>query len=132
MRTNHAPIQSDEPHEAPGRPSAQSPGRPRVKPSVDKWIVGLLAALVALSAIAGVSAQEEPPEPETANVDVTVWRRISDPSLLYVSTRPEGGGWRTLNTALDMTMESDSGNFHQSNAVRVRVPLEGGGTANVA
>ena len=96
-----------------------------------KWIVGILAAVLTLSAISGVFAQEEPADPETANVDVTVWRRVSDPTLLYVSTRPEGGSWRTLNTALNMSALSRSGNFHQSNAVRVRVPLEGGGTANV-
>ena len=154
MRTSYAPTQSDEPEKAPGRPDAQSPGRRRsgriqgpphgrqrragswlrVKPSAGKWIVGFLAAVLALSTIAGVVAQEEPPvpeppKPETANVEVTVWRSISDPSRLYVSTRPEGGRWRTLNTALDMSAENSG--FHQSNAVRVRVPLEGGGTANV-
>ncbi len=71
----------------------------------------------------GVLAQSVSGEPATAAVEVTVWRRISDPSLLYVSTRPEGGRWRTLNTALDMSMESRSGRFHQSNAVLVEVPL---------
>ena len=96
-----------------------------------KWIVGLLGAVLALTAIAGVAAQEEPSPPETANVEVTVWRNVANPSLLYVSTRPEGGSWRTLNVALDMSGLSRSGNFHQSNAVRVRVPLEAGGTANV-
>ncbi len=96
-----------------------------------KWIVVMLAAVLTLSAISGVVAQGEPAMPETANVDVTVWRRVSDPSLLYVSTRPEGGRWRTLNTPLDMSARSESGNFHQSNAVRVRVSLEGGGAANV-
>ena len=96
-----------------------------------KWIVVMLAAVLTLSAISGVVAQGSPAEPESANVDVTVWRRVSDPSLLYVSTRPEGGSWRTLNTPLNMSALSSSGNFHQSNAVRVRVPLEGGGAANV-
>ena len=52
-----------------------------------------------------------------------MWRSTSDPSLLYVSTRPEGGRWHTLNTPLDMSMESRSGRFHQSNAVLVEVPL---------
>ena len=131
MHTSFASLQSDDPEVAPGRSDALSPGRRRVKPSAGKWIVGLLAAGVALSAMAGVGAQQEPADPETANVDVTVWRRVSDPSLLYVSTRPEGGSWRTLNTPLDMSALSSSGNFHQSNAVRVRVPLEGGGAANV-
>ena len=131
MHTSFASLQSDDPEVAPGRSDALSPGQRRVKPSAGKWVVGLLAAVLTLSAIAGAGAQQEPPEPETANVDVTVWRRVSDPSLLYVSTRPEGGSWRTLNTALDMSALSSSGNFHQSNAVRVRVPLEGGGAANV-
>ena len=95
------------------------------------WIVGLLGTLLALSAIAVVAAQEEPTPPETANVEVTVWRNVANPSLLYVSTRPEGGSWRTLNVPLNMSALSRSGNFHQSNEVRVRVPLEAGGTANV-
>ena len=94
-------------------------------------ITGVLAAVLALTAVAGAGAQEEPVDPATASVDVTVWRRVSDPSLLYVSTRPEGGRWRTLNTALDMSARSESGNFHQSNAVRVRVPLADGGSVNV-
>ena len=93
----------------------------------------LITALVALPfAIApGVLAQSVSGEPATAGVEVTVWRRISDPTLLYVSTRPEGGTWRTVNTALDMSMESRSGRFHQSNAVLVEVPLGGALSANV-
>ena len=59
----------------------------------------------------------------TANVEVTVWRRVANPERLYVSTRPEGGNWRTLNTALDMSLRSASGRFHQSNAVLVEVPF---------
>ena len=90
--------------------------------------VGLLVA--ALVAVEGVAAQG-PAEPAAANVEVTVWRRISNPLQLYVSTRPEGGSWRTLNTALDMSRRSDSGLFHRSNAVSVRVPLGGTSGANV-
>ncbi len=93
----------------------------------------LLAVIAALPfAIApGVLAQSVSGEPATAGVEVTVWRRISDPTLLYVSTRPEGGRWRTVNTALDMSMESRSGRFHQSNAVLVEVPLGGALSATV-
>ena len=58
-----------------------------------------------------------------AGVEVTVWRRVRDPSLLYVSTRTEGGRWHTLDTALDMSRLSDSGRFHQSNAVAIEVAL---------
>ena len=93
----------------------------------------LLAVIAALPfAIApGVLAQSVSGERATAGVEVTVWRRISDPTLLYVSTRPEGGTWRTVNTALDMSMESRSGRFHQSNAVLVEVPLGGALSATV-
>ena len=73
----------------------------------------------------------EPVEPMMANVDVTVWRSVSNPSLLYLSTRPERGSWRTQDTALDMSARSRSGRFHQSNAVIVAVPLANGGAANV-
>ena len=90
-----------------------------------KWTVAILAVVLAVSTLTGVAAQQEPSPPETANVDVTVWRLVADPSFLYVSTRPEGGRWRTLQTALDMSALSDTGNYHQSNAVRVEVPLPG-------
>ncbi len=91
--------------------------------------VGLCLGLlvVALLAVESVAAQGSA---ASANVEVTVWRRISNPAQLYVSTRPEGGSWRTLNTALDMSRRSASGRFHQSNAVTVSVPL-GDLTANV-
>ena len=83
-------------------------------------IVIALASLLGLSVLAGVAAQTEP---ATATVEVTVWRRVSNPSLLYLSTRPAGGNWRTVNTALDMSALSSSGRFHQSNAITVDVPL---------
>ena len=88
--------------------------------------IGLLVA--ALVAVEGAAAQAEP---ATADVEVTVWRRVSNPSLLYLSTRPEGGRWHTENTALDMSALSSTGRFHQSNAILVTVPLAGGGTATV-
>ena len=74
-------------------------------------------------------ARPEPPaadEPATATIEVTVWRRVANPSLLYISTRPEGGSWRTLDTALDMTALSSSRRFHQSNAIAVEVRVSGG------
>ena len=92
---------------------------------------GSMLFLVALLAgLEGVAAQE-PAEPTAATVEVTVWRRVSNPSLLYLSTRPEGGRWKTENAALDMSALGSSGRFHQSNAVTVAVPLSGGTTANV-
>ena len=86
--------------------------------------VGLCMGLLVVAWLAvGSVAAQGPGEPASANVEVTVWRRISNPAQLYVSTRPEGGSWRTLNTALDMSRRSESGRFHQSNAVTVSVPL---------
>ena len=95
------------------------------------WGIAVVVAVVALAGIAGVAAQGGPEEPQAAAVEVTVWRRVSNPSLLYVSTRPEGGSWRTLNTALDMSQRSDSGRFHQSNAIVVQVRLDDGTTVGV-
>ena len=79
----------------------------------------------------GPAEPAEPVEPATVNVDVTVWRSVSNPSLLYLSTRPEGGPWRTEDTALDMSARSRSGRFHQSNAITVAVLLANGGAASV-
>ena len=84
-----------------------------------RWFLTALVGVLALSGVAFALAQTS----RTVTVEVTVWRSVSDPSLLYVSTRPEGGGWRTLDTPLDMSGLSDSGNYHQSNAVHVEVPL---------
>lgn len=94
------------------------------------WSVALgVLAVVALAPT--LAAAQGPAEPAAATVEVTVWRRVSNPSLLYLSTRPEGGRWTTENTALDMSSLSSSGRFHQSNAILVEVPLSGGTTANI-
>ena len=85
----------------------------------NRWFLAALVGVLALSGVAFALAQTS----RTVTVEVTVWRSVSDPSWLYVSTRPEGGGWRTLNTPLDMSGLSDSRNFHQSNAVRIEVAL---------
>lgn len=84
-----------------------------------RWFLALLVGAIALGGVAFAFAQNT----RTVTVEVTVWRSVADPSLLYVSTRPEGGSWRTHQTALDMSGLSNSGNFHQSNAVAVEVPL---------
>ena len=93
-----------------------------------------LAGLLGFSLLGVATAQGEPgspAEPATATVQVTVWRRVSNPSLLYLSTRPEGGSWQTQDRALDMSRLSTSRSFHQSDAVRVTVPLGNGATATV-
>ncbi len=95
-------------------------------------LAGVLVCALALTAGGGVAKAQEPDsQTTTAVIEVTVWRSVANPASLYVSTRPEGGSWRTEDAALDMTALSRSGSFHQSNAVRVDVPLGGGETATV-
>ena len=83
------------------------------------WII---AALVATIATGGALSALAVTQQTTANVEVTVWQRISDGSL-FLSTRPEGGRWTTHNTPLDMSARSSSGNFRQGSAIRVAVPV---------
>lgn len=65
-----------------------------------------LAVLAALAGAALALAQSQ----RSADVQVRVWQRESDPASLYISARPEGGSWATLGTIpLDMTGRTDSG-----------------------
>ncbi len=69
--------------------------------------------------------------PPTATVQVAVWRLISDPTRLFLSTRPAGGDWTTWNTDLDMSGVSRSGNFNVSDHRVVDVELADGSTVSV-
>ena len=71
------------------------------------------------------------PEQRIATVHVAVWRNVANPAQLYLSTRPEGGAWTTHNDVLDMSLLSDSGNFHRSNLKEVDVELADGSIATV-
>ncbi len=94
-------------------------------------LIALACALALAAGPGATSAQGTPPGTTTVVVEVTVWRSVANPAILYVSTRPEGGRWNTENTALDLSALSRSGSFHQSNAVGVEVPLGGGESATV-
>ena len=83
------------------------------------WIIAALVAVIAIGGALGAFAATQQTD---ANVDVTVWQRVSDGSL-YLSTRPEGGTWTTHQTALDMSQRSRSGNFRQGSAITVSVPV---------
>ena len=96
-----------------------------------RFLVALACVLALAAGPAATSAQGTPPGTTTVVVEVTVWRSVANPASLYVSTRPEGGRWKTEDTALDMSALSRSGSFHQSNAVQVEIPLESGETAVV-
>ena len=68
--------------------------------------------------------------PTSVNVDVTVWRSVRTGSI-FVSTRPEGAGWTTHNTPVDLSQLSGSGNFYQGSPIPITVDLGGGATVNI-
>ena len=84
-----------------------------------RWFLVFLVAAIAVGGAAFALAQDS----NTVTVEVVVWRSVSNPSRLFVSTRPEGGKWQTLDTALDMRGFSKDGKYNQSNVVRVEVTL---------
>ena len=57
-------------------------------------------------------------------INVAVWRRVSNPTLLYISTQAPGEKWVTHNTALDMSDLSISGKYHRSDLRTVAVELQ--------
>lgn len=81
-------------------------------------VIAALIVAVTVGGVVSVFAQSQ----TTANVEVTVWQRVSDGSL-YLSTRPEGGRWSTSD-AIDMSALSRSGRFRQGSAITVAVPVE--------
>ncbi|MDE2670791.1 MAG: hypothetical protein OXI51_14190 [Chloroflexota bacterium] len=82
-------------------------------------LAGIVAAIAiggALGAFAATRTVET-----TANVEVRVWRRISDGEL-FLSTRPTGGDWKT-SAPLNMAALSNSGQFQLSSVITVDVPV---------
>ena len=90
-----------------------------------------LAALAGLIALGAALASASARDGIAATVEAAVWRSLADPALLYLSTRAEGGRWRTGNEPLDLSAPDPSGRFQRSNAVPVAVPLADGGAATV-
>ena len=70
------------------------------------------------------------PEVTSVTVDVTVWQSVRT-SNIFVSTRPQGAGWTTHNTPIDLSTLSASGNFYQGSPVTVTVDLGGGTSVNI-
>ncbi len=87
------------------------------------WII---AGLVAVIAIGGAVTFAQ--SSRTANVEVRVWESTSDPTLNYISARPEGGSWRTLGTIplgsgdASAYAETSNGRFRYSD-ITLAVPL---------
>lgn len=90
-----------------------------------------LAALAGLIVLGAALAPASARDGVAATVEAAVWRSLADPALLYLSTRAEGGRWRTGNEPLDMSASGEAGRFRRSNAVAVAVPLADGGAATV-
>lgn len=84
-------------------------------------VIAALVAAIAIGSAIGAFATTRTVE-TTANVEVTVWQRVSD-GALFLSTRPEGGRWDTHRQPLDMSAFSRSGNFRQGSAITVAVPV---------
>lgn len=86
-----------------------------------KTIIAALIAAIAIGSTLGAFAATRTVE-TTANVEVRVWRRISDGEL-FLSTRPTGGEWVTSDAPLNMTALSNSGRFQLSSVITAAVPV---------
>ena len=71
-----------------------------------------------------------PAGPESVTVDVTVWQSLRTENI-FVSTRPQGAGWTTHNTPVDLSALSSSGNFYQGSPVPIEVDIGGGATVSI-
>ena len=71
-----------------------------------------------------------PEAPESVTVDVTVWQSLRTENI-FVSTRPQGAGWTTHNTPVDLSALSSSGNFYQGSPVPIEVDIGGGATVSI-
>ncbi|MCY3601820.1 MAG: hypothetical protein OXH12_01960 [Chloroflexi bacterium] len=87
-----------------------------MKRTIIAAVIGAIAIGGALGAFAATRTVET-----TANVEVRVWRRISDGEL-FLSTRPTGGEWET-SAPLNMAALSNSGRFQLSSVITVDVPV---------
>ncbi len=85
-------------------------------------IIAALIAAIAIGGALGAFAATRTIE-TTANVEVRVWKRISDGEL-FLSTRPQGGEWHTRDTELEFDELNESGRFQLSTSVTVAVTVE--------
>lgn len=86
--------------------------------SAKNRVIATLAALLALSLIGGLAFAQSQRSP---GVEVVVWQSAADGSRLYLSTRAEGGQWRTDDAPLDLS-PSASGRFLRSGIVTIAAP----------
>ncbi len=85
-------------------------------------IIAALIAAIAIGSALGAFAATRTVE-TTANVEVRVWRRISDGEL-FISSRPQGAeNWSTVDAPLNMSALSNSGRFQLSSVITVAIPV---------
>lgn len=58
-------------------------------------------------------------------INVGVWRRVSDPTILYISTQAPGEGWETHDDDGPLNMEvNETGNYYRSDLTPIVVQLQ--------
>ena len=88
---------------------------------MNRAIIAALIAAIAIGGALGAFAATRTIE-TTANVEVRVWRRISDGEL-FLSTRPPQGQWTTHDAPLNLSELSRSGRFQLSSIVTAAIPV---------
>ena len=88
---------------------------------MNRAIIAALIAAIAIGGALGAFAATRTIE-TTANVEVRVWKRISDGEL-FLSTRPPQGEWTTHDAPLNMSELSRSGRFQLSSIVTAAIPV---------
>ena len=88
---------------------------------MNRAIIAALIAAIAIGGALGAFAATRTIE-TTANVEVRVWKRISDGEL-FLSTRPPEGQWTTHDAPLNLSELSRSGRFQLSSIVTAAVPV---------
>ena len=85
-------------------------------------IIAALIAAIAIGGALGAFAATRTIK-TTANVEVSVWRRISD-GAIFLSTRPKEGEWDAQDEPIEISGISQTGRFQVSEPVPIAVPVE--------
>lgn len=83
-----------------------------------KKLIIVLGAVAALATMGGFAIASQA---GGGSVQIAVWQSASEPSQLHLSTRVEGGEWKTADTPLSLEM-GESGRYLRSEIVSVEAP----------
>ena len=84
-----------------------------------KKLIIVLGAVAALATMGGFAIASQA---GGGSVQIAVWQSASEPSQLHLSTRVEGGEWKTADTPLSLEQKGDSGRYLRSEIVSVEAP----------